>query len=279
MKPFPAKPARAFTLIELLVVIAVIAILAGLLLKPLARAKGVARRTVCANNQKQWVVAFKMFVDEDEDGFIPWESAEANGRVVYNNWSQVRGRPTANGGRDTDKVWYNALPPYLHLQPTHYYKDLEVRRQFYERNNLIHCPSAAFPPAALDLGNPIALFSMAMNSHLIREGEGPSIKFKAIEDFRYADTVLFLDNRLENEDKVTDAQTDDYLGQPSSAAERFSPRHLKGGNLAFADGHVRWYSGEKVVETRLGSETQGAAIPGTEIVWELPYQGKLIPAP
>jgi prepilin-type N-terminal cleavage/methylation domain-containing protein/prepilin-type processing-associated H-X9-DG protein len=250
---------HAFTLIELLVVIAVIAVLAALLSPALSKTRSKARTIDCLNGMKQWCLACVLYKDDNE-GWIPREGYEANGSVVWNTWAEVRAAKDA---------WYNALAPYMSCQPASAFAYPDLRKDFYSRDSKFHCPSAKFPKNAKDPFNQIPFFSRAMNSQLISPltitYPRCSIRFDRIT--KPSQTVLILDNRLEGEEKM-DGQEDSFLGQPSAYACRFAARrHMKGGNLGFADGHVYWFPGEKVVETK-GPNIGWEILPPNEIRWD-----------
>lgn len=253
------RSSAGFTLIELLVVIAIIAVLVALLLPALAHAKASARRVECLSRQKQWALGFHQYADDNE-GWLPREGYHNTGEVYVNNWAQVQ-------SAEANDVWYNALVSYLAIATASSYALPAARPSFYQHRSFFQCPSARFPRATTSIGYQIALFSMAMNSQLVDPPDVPKVKLGRI--MRPSQTVLLLDNLLEDETPVVEVQASENLGQPAAYANRFAGRrHGRAGNITFVDGHSEGVAGDQVVQTK-GPTAGWAILPPVKIFWEL----------
>ncbi|MBN1362514.1 MAG: prepilin-type N-terminal cleavage/methylation domain-containing protein [Sedimentisphaerales bacterium] len=100
-----AHPSKAFTLIELLVVIAIIALLMGIIMPALHKAREGARETVCKSNLRNIGLGLTMYLQENE--FKPADCGRTNGFFWYDQAGQVR-RTT-----DNNAYWGVAYARYI----------------------------------------------------------------------------------------------------------------------------------------------------------------------
>jgi prepilin-type N-terminal cleavage/methylation domain-containing protein/prepilin-type processing-associated H-X9-DG protein len=124
-RAYSMRASRAFTLVELLVTIGVIAILAGLVLSVLGRAKASAQAITCRTNLRQWGMATLLYVADHND-LLPQEGDSAPTETVLYN--------------PTYKAWYIQLPEQMNLSR---YRDMPWRTNWIinPENSIWICPS------------------------------------------------------------------------------------------------------------------------------------------
>jgi len=114
---------RAFTLVELLVVISIVALLMGILVPALNKAKRQARRMLGVSNQRSIVQATNLYA-MDNDGLYP-ESVATVGPEGYWNWQEPM-----------KLVGFSTRSPRTHRSTSAYL------RTYINKGSVVYCPGA-----------------------------------------------------------------------------------------------------------------------------------------
>jgi len=233
---------RGFTLIELLVVIAIIGILAALLMTALARAKDQARNVNCLSNLKQLATCLHLYVLDNNDFLVP------NNSVVGIDSTGIVS--TA----DNSVSWLPDLDAPIELDPSNIVNGLLF--PYNKSLPIYHCPA---DQSVLQTPDGTLLPQLRWRSYNMSQSVNgiPAItamyfpgipswsKFTQIHAPVPSALFVLID---ESSGSILDAE----FGNPPVDSPYYSPdiwwdlpssRHMQGGNLSFADGHVehwRW---------------------------------------
>ncbi len=212
---------KGFTLIELLVVIAIIAILAAILFPVFSRAREKARTASCQSNLKQLAMGFRMYTSDWDERLPRW------------HWGQDRNNPNA-------RIWFWQIFPYVKNAQIYVCPSVGVKA-----TNWVYWANPPFPfQPTYGCNEPLLQVGLLL----------ARVKFPA-ESLLLGDCRSVLGGwspppmrgLLGRYICVTDrCRCSCGSGIGNWDAVEDSTVHSGGSNLAFIDGHVKWFRWSRI---------------------------------
>ena len=223
MRQLSPSPRRAFTLVELLVVIGIIAVLVGMLLPALSRARSAAARTSCLSNQRQLLLGIQMYQNRFRGCPPPpiingnpgashrlyHPDPAVNGRGAYQNWCCLG--ILYGTGIVVKMVGPDDPPPFMFYCPV-------------QTNNLLRFPDGWYP--SIKRGG-YAYRLAALNSYPPFMGTNELNELKAAVRGRFRKPMALTTDVVYSEDGIG--------GTPMSVWSHEKPPFVMAG---FSDGHA-----------------------------------------
>ena len=256
MNSAPVARRTGFTLVELLVVIAIIGVLVGMLLPAVQQVREAARRTQCANNQRQIGLAFQNH-----------HSAQMKFPPGVTDWRPFFGGDTSN----RNLAWSVFLLPYMEQQNV--FDQLDLSLAYDHPDNLAGgavvietflCPSALSPTSS---SNTVQLAFTDYGGIFGERINSPNNPPKGLMIFdqalRHADItdgssntlIVAEDSQRRNAHWINGLNVFDQafaINNAPAFENDIRSNHPSGANGVFADGHVQFLS-EQIQLRTLGA--------------------------
>jgi prepilin-type N-terminal cleavage/methylation domain-containing protein/prepilin-type processing-associated H-X9-DG protein len=249
---------RGFTLIELLVVIAIIAILAAILFPVFAQARESARKASCQSNLKQISSGILMYLQDYDECFpsVGANNGNATGPAALGQpWPNCYGWPCVHTGGAL--TWAASIMPYV------------------KNYQLFKCPSGnngarnSWPGAGTNgfevMNNPNTQRSISYyyNAALGRNPSNGNVAGQPIASFDApADRSMVCETGRDRSSTDTAWRTDGDRRRATRWNDWYAP-HQEGTNIAFMDGHVKYFQDAR---TGCGNNASGANAAGYQCV-------------
>lgn len=183
----------AFTLVELLVVIGIIAVLIGILMPALSKAREQSKSIQCQSNLRQFGMGIEMYAATFR-GVMPQKGPDGSSTSATNK--NFFGSATSGCvGYDDPSLWFNAIPKML--QGKTYYEmlvdDYQGRKALAVPgdNNIFECPSATNPGSLGTNDTVVGSFFMLGGKDSTGVIPGNTFKFNSsyVYNSKFTDTI------------------------------------------------------------------------------------------